>query len=100
MLDGQKLLYGGQTNADNRFIAPTLIDEPALDSDLDERRNLRPLLPIISYENDQELQTIIGRYEKPLSLYVFSTRKRLHKKSIPGILVWRRNSQRYGHPLF
>jgi aldehyde dehydrogenase (NAD+) len=36
---------------------------------------------IISYENDQELQTIIGRYEKPLSLYVFSTRNDFIKKS-------------------
>jgi aldehyde dehydrogenase (NAD+) len=35
---------------------------------------------ILSYENDEELQTIIGRYEKPLSLYVFSTRKDFIKK--------------------
>lgn len=82
MLDGQKLLYGGQTNADNRFIAPTLIDEPALDSDLMKEEIFGPLLPVIAYENDQELQTIIGRYEKPLSLYVFSTRNDFIKKKL------------------
>lgn len=82
MLDGQMLLYGGQTNADNRFIAPTLIDEPALDSELMKEEIFGPLLPIVSYENDQELQTIIGRYEKPLSLYVFSTRSDFIKKKL------------------
>jgi aldehyde dehydrogenase (NAD+) len=80
MLDGQILLYGGQTNADIRFIAPTLIDEPTLDSELMREEIFGPLLPIISYENDQELQTVIGRYEKPLSLYVFSTRNDFIKK--------------------
>lgn len=82
MLEGQTLLYGGQTNADNRFIAPTLIDEPTLDSDLMKEEIFGPLLPILSYENDQELQTVIGRYEKPLSLYVFSTRNDFIKKML------------------
>jgi aldehyde dehydrogenase (NAD+) len=32
-----------------------------------------PLLPIISYENEEDIKTVISRYEKPLALYVFST---------------------------
>ncbi|MEC7658622.1 MAG: aldehyde dehydrogenase family protein, partial [Bacteroidota bacterium] len=31
--------------------------------------------PILSYENDIDLTTIIEQYEKPLSFYVFSERK-------------------------
>ena len=41
-----------------------------------------PLLPIISYENEEELQTIINRYEKPLSLYVFSTDTAFQKRIV------------------
>ena len=33
-----------------------------------------PLLPIISYQNESDLKTIIESYEKPLSLYVFTER--------------------------
>jgi len=80
LLDGQTVLHGGQTNATDCYIAPTLIDEPTLDSALMQGEIFGPLLPILSYENDEELQTIIGRYEKPLSLYVFSTRKDFIKK--------------------
>jgi aldehyde dehydrogenase (NAD+) len=41
-----------------------------------------PLLPIISYENETELETIISKYEKPLSLYVFSTNSAFSKKIV------------------
>ena len=33
-----------------------------------------PILPILSYENESELDAIITKYEKPLSLYVFTTK--------------------------
>jgi aldehyde dehydrogenase (NAD+) len=31
-----------------------------------------PILPIITFQNEQDLKVIISKYEKPLSLYVFS----------------------------
>ena len=31
-----------------------------------------PILPIISYQEESEIEKIISKYEKPLSLYVFS----------------------------
>ena len=54
--------------------SPTLIDEPALQSDLMQQEIFGPLLPIISYRDEKELDTIIHSYEKPLSLYVFTER--------------------------
>jgi aldehyde dehydrogenase (NAD+) len=80
LLNGQTVVAGGQTNASENYIAPTIIDEPSLDSELMQGEIFGPLLPVISYENEEELRTIIGRYEKPLSLYVFSTRNDFIKK--------------------
>ena len=38
-----------------------------------------PILPILTYQTDEDLKTIIQQYEKPLSFYVFSQRKRWAK---------------------
>jgi len=39
-------------------------------------------LPILSYEEEAELNTIISKYEKPLALYVFSENRIFTKKII------------------
>ena len=75
MIDETKIIHGGKTNPETCYISPTLIDEPELDSAVMKEEIFGPILPIISYENEKEIETIISRYEKPLSLYVFSENK-------------------------
>ena len=41
-----------------------------------------PILPILSYENETELDAIISKYDKPLSLYVFTTKNKFAEKII------------------
>jgi aldehyde dehydrogenase (NAD+) len=41
-----------------------------------------PLLPILSYEKEEDIKTIISKFEKPLALYVFSENKRFSEKII------------------
>ncbi|MDI1255349.1 MAG: aldehyde dehydrogenase [Flavobacterium sp.] len=67
-----KVICGGESNADEKYIAPTLIDETDLDSDLMKGEIFGPILPILTYDNQTDLKKIISRYEKPLSLYVFT----------------------------
>ena len=88
-LDNQNILYGGQNDANTNYIAPTIIDEPALDSEVMKDEIFGPLLPILKYENEADLEQIILSYEKPLSLYVFSENKTfanniIHKFSFGG----------------
>ncbi|WGD34684.1 aldehyde dehydrogenase [Olleya sp. YS] len=73
MLMDENCVIGGQTDADNLYIAPTLIDEPKLDSEVMKDEIFGPILPVISYKNETDLERIILSYNKPLSLYVFST---------------------------
>ncbi len=75
-VDPKTVIFGGTYHKDNLYIDPTLIDEPDLKSELMQNEIFGPLLPIISYQNEPELQTIIGSYEKPLSLYVFTKSER------------------------
>jgi len=82
MIDGRNVLLGGKNNPETLYIAPTIIDEPRLDSAIMAEEIFGPLLPVLSYENEKELETIILRYEKPLSLYVFTDNKPFAKSII------------------
>ena len=41
-----------------------------------------PVLPVLSYQNEADIKDIIHQYNKPLSLYVFSSNKSFAKKTI------------------
>ena len=72
MIDQQKVLIGGESKIDDCYIAPTLIEETSLDSLVMQEEIFGPLLPLLTYDDPNELEAIIGRYEKPLALYVFT----------------------------
>ena len=81
-LENQTVLHGGQSDAATNYIAPTLIEQPALDSEIMKDEIFGPLLPILSYNDESDLETIILSYEKPLSLYVFTENKAFANKII------------------
>ena len=68
----ETLLYGGQSDPETRKIAPTIVDEPALDSDIMQEEIFGPVLPVISYKSLDEAVAIIREREKPLALYLFT----------------------------
>ncbi|WP_136668106.1 aldehyde dehydrogenase [Flavobacterium sp. H122] len=80
LIENQFLLYGGQNNEENLYLAPTLLDEPIAESPVMQEEIFGPILPIVSYENKEHLHRILNRYEKPLSLYLFSEDKKFQKE--------------------
>jgi aldehyde dehydrogenase (NAD+) len=82
MIDENKVVFGGQNDIEDCYISPTLIDESTVDSLIMKDEIFGPLLPILSYENETEINTIISKYEKPLSLYVFTEDKKFAQKII------------------
>ena len=82
MLENENILIGGKTNKNDCYIAPTLIDEPSLDSEVMKGEIFGPILPIISYETEEDIATIIGKYDKPLAFYIFSKKSEFAKKLI------------------
>ena len=82
MLKGESILAGGKSNNQDYYLAPTLLDEPSLDSLVMKDEIFGPILPVLSFENEADLVSIISRYEKPLSLYIFSNDNPFAKKII------------------
>jgi aldehyde dehydrogenase (NAD+) len=82
MLDNENIICGGKTNTKDCYIAPTLLDNSKLDSLVMQDEIFGPILPLLSFQEVSEIKTIINRYEKPLSLYVFSENKLFIKQII------------------
>jgi len=82
LLENQTVLFGGKTTARDFYIAPTLLDEPDMDSLVMKEEIFGPILPLLSYETEADLERIITRYEKPLSLYIFTQNKAFAQKVI------------------
>lgn len=74
MIEPDKVIFGGKFNSETNYLAPTLIEENNLDSLIMQDEIFGPLLPMVTYQNESEIDTIIAKYEKPLALYVFSER--------------------------
>ena len=82
-LDSSKVVYGGsKTCATNKkYVAPTIVLEPPMDSRLMKEEIFGPILPIIPYETDEEAITIINEMRgTPLALYVFTKSKERYEK--------------------
>ena len=67
-----EITFGGQTDIDENFIAPTILDGTTFDSKLWKNEIFGPILPIITYDDFDEAIDLIRTKPKPLSLYLFS----------------------------
>ncbi|MEC7264588.1 MAG: aldehyde dehydrogenase [Bacteroidota bacterium] len=79
-LEGQNIIFGGHWTDDTQYIAPTLVENPGMDSALMTDEIFGPILPIIPYTTENEMHDIIARYGKPLAFYVFSNNKSFQKR--------------------
>ena len=75
LLENQTVLYGGQATQDSLYLSPTLLDEPKMDSLVMKEEIFGPILPILSYQSEDDIDKIISSFDKPLSLYLFSENK-------------------------
>lgn len=66
------VLLGGENNAAEKYIAPTLLDQPALDTRVMNEEIFGPILPIIAFRSKEEAWQIIQAHPDPLAFYIFS----------------------------
>ena len=67
-----EITFGGQTDIDENFVAPTILEGTTFDSKIMEDEIFGPILPIIAYDDFDEAIDLIRSKPKPLSLYLFS----------------------------
>jgi len=82
MIEPEKVIFGGKSDIENCYISPTLIEETSLDSDLMKDEIFGPILPILTYSTEKEIESIISKYEKPLAFYIFTENRIFSKQMI------------------
>ena len=82
MIEPDKVIFGGQSDIKDCYIAPTLVEETSLESPIMKEEIFGPILPILTYKNEAEIDTIISNFEKPLALYIFTENPTFSKQII------------------
>lgn len=77
---GATLIHGGDHDVAQRYLGPTLLDCSKVSSALDELEIFGPLLPVIAYDDLDEVFARIDAGPKPLALYLWSRDREIHRR--------------------
>jgi aldehyde dehydrogenase (NAD+) len=77
LLEGQKIHHGGRVDVASRFVEPTIVLDPPVDSALMTEEIFGPVLPVITVDEMHHAIKFVADRPKPLALYVFTKSKAL-----------------------
>ena len=69
---GAHVVFGGEMREEQRYIAPTLLEQVPSDAAVMQEEIFGPLLPIIRFRELDEVVERINAGEKPLALYIWA----------------------------
>jgi acyl-CoA reductase-like NAD-dependent aldehyde dehydrogenase len=72
LLSAVKVVAGGETDAAQRYIAPTIVDGVAWDHAIMQEEIFGPILPVLEFGDLEAALTALEVKPKPLALYFFS----------------------------
>ena len=87
LLEGQRVVFGGQCDDKLLRIAPTLLEDTDPDSPIMQEEIFGPILPMLTYRSFDEAISFIRGREKPLALYIFSKDRR-HINAVQQTLTY------------
>lgn len=70
---GAEVVFGGQFDASDRTISPTVLKNVTPDMKIMQEEIFAPILPLLHYDELDEVIDYINERDKPLALYVFSS---------------------------
>lgn len=74
---GAKIAVGGQRDASERYIAPTILTDVTTEMPVMKEEIFGPVLPIVSVPSIEDGTAIVRAGEKPLALYAFARDRRV-----------------------
>ena len=72
LIEGCNVIHGGSSDRDSLWIEPTLVDSVTFSDRIMEEEIFGPVLPIVGFDDLDELIAALHGRPKPLALYVFS----------------------------
>ncbi|AUM98576.1 aldehyde dehydrogenase [Clostridium botulinum] len=80
-----KIVSGGNTDINNLYIEPTIIEGINFENRIMEEEIFGPIFPVIEFENIDKIIDIVKNNPKPLALYYFSENKEKQEFIIKNI---------------
>lgn len=72
-----KVITGGSINADECYVAPTIVTGVSPDDPVMQEEIFGPVLPVLSFNDISEAYAVIKRNPKSLAAYIFTTSRKL-----------------------
>jgi len=82
LIKGAEVAYGGQSDRDDLYIAPTILKNVSPDAPIMQEEIFGPLLPVLSIKDVDEALSFVGGRDKPLAFYIFSEDKALVEEAL------------------
>ena len=79
-LESAKVVYGGQSNAEELYLAPTIVTDLAAESPLNQEEIFGPILPVLDYGDLGEALDFLGERPPPLALYLFTRSRSIQER--------------------
>ena len=76
LINAEKIVHGGKTNPETLQIEPTVLDNVTWDDAVMQEEIFGPIMPILTYENLDQVIADLQKKQKPLALYFFSQNKK------------------------
>lgn len=85
LIENEDIITGGNYNEQTMKIAPTILDKINWQSPVMQEEIFGPVLPIMEFDNLNQVIEMIGAQPKSLALYFFTTSKENEKKILSNI---------------
>jgi aldehyde dehydrogenase (NAD+) len=79
------LLVGGDRDATQRYIGPTLIDGVSMDDTIMKEEIFGPIMPVLTWEKKEDVVAMVRKNRYPLACYVYSNNDALNDYFIEQI---------------
>lgn len=80
LIKNKKVIHGGEYDSEKCKIAPTIMDNVTREDAVMKEEIFGPILPILTYDDFDNVITELKTLEKPLALYIFSSDKKKIKR--------------------
>ena len=80
MINEDKIVYGGKRDSSSLQIEPTLLDNVSWEDSVMGEEIFGPILPVLTFDKDEEIFNLLQNKQKPLAFYLFSQNKKQIKE--------------------
>lgn len=86
MIEQDKVVVGGKTNVNEKYISPTVMRDMTLDDKAMSEEIFGPVLPVLDYNSLEDVYSVIAQLpQHPLACYIFSENKSIQQLLVSNI---------------